>query len=218
MKTFNITILLLFIVSSAVNAQFLQDVQGKPIMTAAYTDVAGTPFLFDNWLKGTAELEDGTVYKEIFLKYSSFKDELFFKNSKDEALLAFVLPVKSFLLEVGTENHLFKNGFPEVDNFSKTTYYRVLFDGKITLLLKSYKTLMENKSYNSATTEKKFTDNTIYYVFKDGAMKKFKPSKKDFLELLPTKAIEIETFMKKEKLDFKSNDDLVKIFEFYSSL
>ncbi|TKC01035.1 hypothetical protein [Pedobacter cryophilus] len=218
MKTSNITILLLFFISGVANAQFQQDVQGKPIMAIAYTDVVGTPFLFDNLLKGTATMEDGTVYKDIFLKYDSFKDELFFKNPKDETLLTFVLPVKSFLLEAGTETHLYRNGFPEIDNFSKKAYYRVLFDGGITLLVKNYKTMVENKPYNSATTEKRFIHNTNYYVLKEGTMKKFKPSKKDFLELFPAKATEIDAFMRKEKIDFKDNDDLVKVFEYYSSL
>ncbi len=218
MKSFKITILLLFFITGVVNAQYQQDVQGRPILAITYTDVIGTPFLFDNWIKGTVWLENGSVYKEVFLKYSSFNDELFFKNPKDEILLAFVLPVKSFSLEIGTETYLYRNGFPEIDNFGKKTFYRVLFDGGITFLVKNYKTMMENKPYNSATIEKKFVENNGYYVFKDGAMKRFKPTKKDFLELFSTKASEIETFIKKEKIDFKNNSDLIKIFEYYSSL
>jgi hypothetical protein len=218
MKTYNISILLLFFISGVANAQYLQDLQGKPIMAIAYTDVVGTPFLFDTWSKGTVELEDGAIYKDVFLKYSSFKDELFFKNPKDESLLTFLLPVKSFLLQTGTESQLYRNGFPEIDNYDKSAFYRVLFDKGLTLLVKNYKTMLENKPYNSAITEKSFKDNTSYYIFKANTMKKFKPSKKDFLELFPAKAFEVEAFMKKEKIDFKNNDDLVKVVEYYTSL
>jgi len=49
-------------------------------------------------------------------------------------------------------------------------------------------------------------------------MTRFKPSKKDLLETFSDKSSEIDAFLKKEKLDFKSNDDLAKVFQYYSSL
>ena len=49
-------------------------------------------------------------------------------------------------------------------------------------------------------------------------MKRFKPSKKDFMEIFADKSSEIDIFLKKEKVDFKNNADLVKVFEYYSSL
>ena len=214
MKTFNFTILLLLLSIGILNAQFLQDIQGRVITEQSYTDVIGSPFLNDAFVNGNVVLTNGVKFKSVLLKYSSYNDELFFKNPKDESLLSFVVPVKSFELLGQT----YVNGFPRIDNFTENSFYELIANSSVKLLLKNYKTILENKPYNSASVEKKFEDNKIYYVFKAGKMKRFKPSKKDFMETFADKSSEIDIFLKKEKVDFKNNADLVKVFEYYSSL
>ena len=214
MKTFNFTILLLLLSIGILNAQFLQDIQGRVITEQSYTDVIGSPFLNDAFVNGNVVLTNGVKFKSVLLKYSSYNDELFFKNPKDESLLSFVVPVKSFELLGQT----YVNGFPGIDNFTENSFYELIANSSVKLLLKNFKTILENKPYNSASVEKKFEDNKIYYVFKAGKMKRFKPSKKDFMETFADKSSEIDIFLKKEKVDFKNNADLVKVFEYYSSL
>jgi len=214
MKTFNFTILLLLFINGVSKAQFLQDIQGRVITEQSYTDVIGSPFLNDAFVNGNVILTNGVKFQSIALKYSSYNDELFFKNPKDESLLSFVVPVKSFELLW----QMYINGFPAIDNFTENSFYELIANSSVKLLLKNYKTILENKAYNSASTEKKFEDNKIYYVFKDGKMKRFKPSKKDLMETFADKSSEIDVFLKKEKVDFKNNADLVKVFEYYSSL
>lgn len=214
MKTFNLTILLLLFINGVSKAQFLQDIQGRVITTQTYTDVIGSPFLNDAFVNGNVVLTNGVKFKSVLLKYSSYNDELFFKNPKDESLLSFVVPVKSFELLGQT----YVNGFPRIDNFTENSFYELIANSSVKLLVKNYKTILENKPYNSASVEKKFEDNKIYYVFKAGKMKRFKPSKKDFMETFADKSSEIDIFLKKEKVDFKNNADLVKVFEYYSSL
>ena len=214
MKTFNFTILLLLLINGVSKAQFLQDIQGRVITTQTYTDVIGSPFLNDAFVNGNVVLTNGVKFQSVPVKYSSYNDELFFKNPKDESLLSFVVPVKSFELLGQT----YVNGFPAIDNFTENSFYELIANSSVKLLEKNYKTILENKPYNSASVEKKFEDNIIYYVFKAGKMKRFKPSKKDFMETFADKSSEIDVFLKKEKVDFKNNADLVKVFEYYSSL
>jgi len=221
MKKFNATILLLFIFTIRLKAQFIQnlpDVQGKPFVESSNSDVSGTAFLFNDWLKGTIEQGNKILYKDVDLKYSTYKDELYFKNPKDGTMLSFVLPVTAFSLDLKDKIEIYRNGFPEIDNFNAKSYYQVIFDGGVKLLFKSFKTLIEVKPYNSTTTEKKFIDNSSYYVLKDNVMTKIKPSKKDFMEIFKSKSTEIDAFIKNEKIDFKQHQDLKKVFEYYSSL
>jgi hypothetical protein len=133
-------------------------------------------------------------------------------------MLGFVLPVAGFSLAIKDKLEIYRNGFPDIDNFTSKSYYQVLFDGGIKLVLKSTKTLIEIKPYNSPTTEKKFVENAIYYVFQNNVMTKFKPSKKDFLDLFKSKSAEIADFIKNENIDFKKNADLTKVFVFYNTL
>jgi hypothetical protein len=221
MKKIKITLLLLFIFTIKLNAQYIQnlaDLQGKPLTESKYSDITGTVFLFEDWLKGSVEQGAKISYKDVDLKYNTYTDELFFKNPKDGAMLSFVSPATAFSLTLNGKIDIYRNGFPEIDNFNTKSYYQVIFDGGIKLLFKSYKTLSQIKPYNSTITEKKFVDNFAYYVFKDNVMTKFKPSKNAFLEILSSKSSEIDAFIKKEKINFKDNQDLAKVFVYYSTL
>ena len=213
MKTFNLTILLLLITGLS-KAQFLQDIQGRVITEQSYTDVIGSPFFNNAFVNGNVVLINGVKFHSVPLKYSSYNDELFFKNPKDESLLSFVVPVKSFELLGQT----YVNGFPAIDNFTENSFYELIANSSVKLLLKNYKTILENKPYNSASVEKNFMDNKVYYIFRAGKMKRFKPSKKDLMEIFADKGSEIDVFLKKEKVDFKNNADLAKVFNYYSSL
>jgi hypothetical protein len=213
MKIFISSILFLFITNVS-KAQFLQDIQGRVITEQSFTDVIGSPFFNNVFVNGNVVLTNGDKFKDVPLKYSSYKDELFFKNPKDGSLLSFVVPVKSF--ELLGETYI--NGLPAVDNFTENSYYVLIADAKVKLFVKNYKTILENKPYNSASIEKKFEDNKTYYVLKDGKMSRFKPSKKDLLETFGDKSAEIDSFLKKEKIDYKNNADLVKVFQHYSTL
>lgn len=221
MKKIKTTLLILFIFTIRLNAQFIQnisDIQGKPLIERTYSDVSGTIFLFDDWIKGTVEQGSKTSYKDVDLKYNTYSDELFFKNPKDGAMLSFVSPATAFSLNVNGKIDIYRNGFPEIDNFNTKSYYQVIFDGGIKLLFKSYKTLIQVKPYNSTTTEKKFIDNSVYYILNGNVMTKFKPSRKDFLEIFSSKSNEIDAFIKKEKIDFKQHQDLTKVFVYYNTL
>ena len=215
------TILIFFLFTFSLKAQFIQnisDLKGKPLVENLSSDISGSPYLLDDWLKGTVELVNKVSYKDADLKYNLYKDELFFKNPKDGSMLGFALSVAGFSLVIKDKIEIYRNGFPEIDNFNKKSYYQVLFDGGSKLLFKNHRTLLEVKPYNSPTTEKKFVDNAIYYVFQANVMTKFKPSKKDFLEMFKSKSAEIADFIKNEKIDFKKHDDLVRVFVFYNSL
>ena len=125
-----------------------------------------------------------------------------------------LIPVKSFTIAGQT----YLNGFPEIDKFTKNSYYRFLVGDKIKLLSKSYKTILETRPYNSPNIEKSFESQKAFFILKEGKMYKFKPSKKDLLELLASSGPTIEDYLKKEKVNFKSDEDLVKLFGFINSL
>lgn len=214
MKIFIILMLFIFFTNISKAQVYLKDIQGTLIKGKSFTDINGSQFLNEEFVNGTVALTNGNEYEGVPLKYSSYGDELFFKNPKDGSLLGFVVPVKSFEL-LGQS---YVNGFPAIDNFTENSYYALIADSKIKLLIKNYKTISEDKSYGSASIEKKFEDNKKYYVFKDGKMMQFKPSRNSLLNIFGDKKAEIDSFLKKEKVNFKSNDDLAKMFKYFNSL
>jgi hypothetical protein len=215
MKNLSITLLLTLLISFTASAQsYFQDVDGKTILEKSEINIIGSPFFNTEFIEGKITLTNGKKYDKIPLKYNTFKDELYFKNPKDGSLLSFVVPVKEFELSGTT----YISGLPAIEKFTSKSYYGLLADGKIKLLVKNYKTIFEIKPYNSATIENKFENNESYYLLKDGAISRFKPNKKDLLILFKDKSSEIDAFLKKEKIDFKNNADLVKVFDYYGSL
>ena len=218
MKKLHTTILMLLVSFGFANAQYLQDVQGRPIMEISYTDIKGTPFLFDDWVSGIVILGNGETFNNVPLKYNVFDEKLYFKNPKNNELLEFLQPVKSFKFNELKGAGVFSKGFPAIDRFNSETFYDVLFDGKVKLLNKKYKTILEVRPYNSATVEKSFVDRNDYYIVKGNKIERIKNSRKDFLDIFSDKSAQIDAFIKKEKINFKNNDDLVKVFNYFESL
>lgn len=63
----------------------------------------------------------------------------------------------------------------------------------------------------------RITDVTIFWVKKDGSMFDFK-TKKQFLKIFPDHEGELKSFIKKNKIDFEDQVDLVKLLEYCNQI
>jgi hypothetical protein len=214
MKFLTILMLLLSFTYTGEAQVYLRDIQGRLIRETNFVGVIGTPFENDEFLIGNVMLNNDDEYENVPLKYNIYDDELYFKNAKDEMLLSFVIPVKWFKLAGQT----YLNGFPEIDNYTRNSFYGLLAGNKIKLLFKAYKTISETRPYNSPNVEKRFERDKAYFILKDGKMYRFKPSRKALLNLFDSAGPKIEEYIKREKINFRNDEDLVKIFEFINSL
>ncbi|WP_158828679.1 hypothetical protein [Mucilaginibacter lacusdianchii] len=214
---------LLFVKNQAkAQTYFAQDLNGSPIREKKYTDVNGSPYLTANWEKATVQLSNGQTYN-VEVKYDLVSDDLTFKSPKGDSL-SFVQPVKEFKLSYINDNqpqtHLYRSGFPSTGG--KTTersFYEVLYDGGTKLLKKRAKSIwMETTTYGTATQTKNITDRTTYFAFKDNKMIPIKQDKKSVLAALSDKADKMEKYVKENKIDWKQDTDLAKVFEYYNSI
>ncbi len=209
------TLMLLLCFSNAIKAQvYLRDIQGRVIRETNFVGVIGSPFENDEFLVGNVILTNENEYENVPLKYDIYNDALYFKNTKDETMLSFVVPVKWF--KIAGQTYL--NGYPNIDNYSKNTFYGLVAGNKIKLLFKVYKTISESTPYNSPNVEKKFERYKDYYILKKDKMYKFKPSKKDIINLFVVDAPKINEYIKQEKINFKKEEDLVKVIDFINLL
>lgn len=136
--------------------------------------------------------------------------------------MTFVKPVNEFTLAIiasaGTEQMLFRNGFTSTNGNAAKTFYQVLSDGETPLLKRSFKKILENKPYGSATVVKTFEEIHNYYLVQQGKPLKIKKDKKAILELLSDYKSELEAFIKSNNLSFKSETDLIMLMTYYNSL
>ena len=195
------------------------DVQGTLLREIKYEDVTGTPYLFDYWSKGKVTTKSGKHYVDMPLKYNIIDDKLIFQQENGN-LMYFAEPVTAFELpnsDLSTSSK-FVNGLPAVDRFNASSYFEVIFAGKISLFKKTYKTIAESKQYGSAVTNKSFNITENYFVLYDDKFLKITPNKKTISGLFPAKEQELNEYLKKEKIDLKADQDLKKLFEYLTKI
>ncbi|NEU10047.1 hypothetical protein GZH53_17105 [Flavihumibacter sp. R14] len=216
-----ISIFCLCLICIAGQAQVILDENGRPLVARYYTDVQGSPYLADNWQKGTVRLANGKAYNDVELKYDQVAEDVIFKGSAGQEL-RFAEPVGEFRIQTiesfGTPGILFRSGYKPTDGATVKTFYQVLSDGETPLLKRSFKKVMENKPYGSATTVKTFLDVNAYYLVKNGQPLKVKRDKKAIIAALGDYSAELENFISTNKLSLKSDSDLIMLFTFYNSL
>jgi hypothetical protein len=207
-----------------VNAQYIHDYQGKAYVEQSYTDVQGEPYLISNWVDGKVEFA-GNKLINAKLKYDLVKDELLFQNPKDSSAMVFVNAVIGFSLgpfkidESNLSPLIFTNGYPAVEDQTPVSFYQVIADGKIKLLKRYRKHIRTDQAFNSATVTKTFEMmGPFYYILTDNKIARFKPTQKNIVAALSDKTDAIQAFIKANKIDFKSDGDLAKLFTYYNSL
>jgi hypothetical protein len=208
-----------FVGTLACNAQFLHDNNNRPLTEKRYEDVSGSTYFNDSFLKGKVRLTDKKEYDNLLLKYDQVKEQLLFKNNKDDEFPSeFTIPVTDFKLVLPDGNEVtFENINPTDD--SKGGLYQVIFKGKVALYKRTKKNIVQNASYNTANTEKRVTISTTYLIrTEESKLLNVRPDKKAFLNVLSDKSKEIEQFIISEKINFKRDQDLEKLMNYYNSL
>lgn len=219
-KISNLLIIAGLLCSTNLYAQ-MNDINGRPMLARQYQDVEGSPFLIDDWSKGTVKLNNGSTFKDLELKYNLENDDVYFKNSNGEPL-AFADPVKEFTLSYISDNQPqskhYVSGYQSTDNTAANMFYEVLATGTVQLLKRTNKYVITSKQYNSATVNKTFGQNTKYYLVLNGKATPVKNDKKALLEQLKDKQDQLTAYLKSNKVDFKKDADLSKFITYYNSI
>jgi hypothetical protein len=183
---------------------------GTPLTGQSYINVKGTPYLLENWEKGSVTLASGKKFENLDLKFDQVINQVIFQDV-DGSMKAFSQPIMAFTIGKEANEHQFQRGFDGI-------FYEKILDGKVTLWKKNHKTLIDEKPYGSATIQRNVLNNNTYYIGELTKLIKIKTDKKSVLELLSDKATEIEAYIKKEKLNPKTESDLARVIMYYNGL
>lgn len=218
MKKASLIIFCLLVQVCQVSGQFLKDGLGRPIKENKYINVDGSPYLFDNWLKGDVKSNDGITDKSNELKYDVVEDRILFKGEQGVEM-DFVDLIVSFTLFSDEGKRNFRR-FADITEYQGIPFFEVLNEGeKLILLKKAIRSVMYNKAYGSATTTKSFSQTIKYYLLKnDGSYVRIKKEKGAIMAALADKAAEMELYLKTNKTDFRKEEDLGKLFTYYNTL
>jgi hypothetical protein len=189
--------------------------------------VDGSPYLFTEWKNGSILERNGTLSENLMIRYDSYRDEVqFLKDGRTLVVEPSIATGFSFLIlnyDTKRVEHVnFRNGFNvNVSGYTKLSYFKVLFDGKIKFLRKIKTGYIEETVNNFGTNEqvKKFIKVEEEFLIKeDGSVVPISKGRKDLMEQFGNSSGELKVFMKENKLSFKSEADVLKVLEKYESL
>ncbi|MGI4022270.1 MAG: hypothetical protein ACRYFA_12255 [Janthinobacterium lividum] len=210
---------LIFIVN--VKAQSSQTTLGGVVFKEQnFSDVKGSPYVFGDWTISTVQTSNG-IYNNINIKYSELDDQVYFKN-KEQEMMQFADPVKDFIFSYKQNDKQvlahYRNGYTNIAGSSSSAFFEVLVEGKVQLLKKTTKKVREEVVYGSTVSNKSFLTTTRYYIITPEKGILVKKDKKSVLTALSIKQNELEDYTKKNNIDFKKDDDIIKVIAYFNSI
>lgn len=183
----------------------------------------GSPFLIDDFIPMEVTLVQGGVYTGVKIKLNVVDNEIFFTTESGQ-ILATSTPVKRLRFnrvkedESGMEEVILESiGAPI--NSPNTPIYQVLTEGKARLLKQIIISYSDVRKYPEGIMARVFKKKSALFASVNGQPPvKIEKNKSDVLSVLKDKQKEVSSFIDKEKLKCKTEEDIAKVFSYYSSL
>ena len=192
-------------------------VSAKVFNSTKYSEVRGTPFLFDKWIKGSVTIPRGT-YVDLQLKYDVYGNTVYY-NREDQSF-EFQDPVLSFILMPVPGDSLsymyFAKGIT-APGLKETQFVQILAEGKIALYKSEIKLLSELNEINRGVVQS-FSKSSRYFALKNNVIELIKLNKNEIIALIADKEKEVTAFISKNNLSFKKEQDIIAIIDYYNTL
>ena len=186
--------------------------------------VIGDSYLSTEWKKSVILLYDNNKLIEGFpVRYDIKSDDLEVKGRTEVKVLE-GRKVKSFMWidSSRSEPYYFVNAKDfKLDGVPLTGFFEVMVDGNSPLFKKtniSIKKADYNATLNMGSRDDKILKNSTYFAVDGASISEIPGNKKKFLQLLKSKADQVESYMDENGLSIKREEELVAIFKYYNSL
>lgn len=177
--------------------------------------VDGTPFLFENWDQSAIiTTKGGNKLRFKDVNFDGRRNKIVAKISKDSLYTFNSLAIEEAIIN----GRKFKNILDPNDGPVKI--YEVLAETPEFSILKDHTVEISEGSSNPmrGSIYSRYITRENYFISNEKAIKKFKLNKKKVLALLGSKKESVANYVEENDLTFRSDEDLNKIFEYYSSL
>ena len=185
---------------------------------AAY-GTKGSPMIFDDFTKGNIYYSNKSKTSGKLINYNCHTHEVLYSDGNNSYLLS---PKEIDYLEflVYDQSLIFKHIF--LEDLQKSLFVQVLYNDQSILYKRHYREFLEadyTRAYSADRRYDEYVSHYDYYLSPDGGdVIPLKPKKKNLLTLMNLHSGEIEAFLKAEKINLKSDKDLVKVVKYYDSL
>ena len=191
----------------------------KGIEDTYYSDIEGSPYYFKDFMPGTIELANGETYNELF-KYDIYADQILFKGGS----VIYAIAHPELIKNVKINNLTFiYSAYKSSANDEKTEdgYFIMENDGNGKLLVHNNMRIQDPeppKLYQDAKPAKFIRTSDTYYIkINDEEAIKIN-GKKDINSIFGSYSAQVSDYVKRQKLNLKKMDDLLRMVNFYNTL
>lgn len=189
----------------------------RSINTERYSGVKGSPFVFDNEMKGVVTTDKGT-YEVEKMKFNCYDNILqYTKNEEVFEITDVIVRFEFFAKQDDVEPTIrFEKGFSG-SGIKPNQFARVFTQGKVKFIRLDAKSLTDMNEINVGII-KTFADVTKWYIVKDGSVSLVKLNKTDITAFLSDQADAVQQYINAQSLNLKKEDDCAKLIKYYNSL
>lgn len=192
----------------------------KRVMGGEAYGTIGTPYVYKEFLNGNIYFTDNSVILNRPINYDCYNNRVLLHYGEEDHIMN-SRQIESLEFEVSDDSYsVFRQVF--VLEKKKTVFMKVLYEGKSTLYKYYFKNFHKADYTGPYSQERRYDeyldDQEWYLEPGDQEVQKLKPRKKAILQILESRKGEIEHFLKTEDIDLKSDQDLVRLIEFYDGL
>ncbi len=200
---------------------FISDVNGRAFENK-YGDVSGSAYLFPDFKYATIVLTDGRQYSNVKARINLVEHEVnFIASNGEEGYIGKGMVTAITINDTtkqGIKKYTFQSGYPTTDNQTVIHFYQVLASGKAKLLKSINKNIEERLNELSGEKSKEFAVRENMYLQIGGGLKRIKKEAGFFLGLMVDQKDAMNLYINSNKVNFKAEEQLVKLVEYYNYL
>jgi hypothetical protein len=200
----------------------LYDVNGHPLVNPAL-ETKGSPLFVAKWNLGWIRLADGRFFAGVPLELDLEKQQVHYRRS--DGIEIEVEPGQVHQLAIldtiagKAVAFQFACGFDPIDNQSETSFYLLLDSGKVCFLESMRKKVYkEEDGYSAGNTRREYKLYDEFYVYHQEKMTRIKKDTQFFLDLTNDKHDQMNDYLKKNKVSFRSMEDIRQFIDYYNGL
>jgi hypothetical protein len=191
--------------------------RGEAGLKAGLENVEGSPYLNDDFIKGSVFTKSKTEFVGIPLRFNVFNDEIEFKTD-DGAVMALAGPETIEKIEFGDFKIVYLP-YREANRIKKG-FFIVIEEGKASLFARPMVSFQEAKApgaYQNAEPAKFIRGSDEYYIMMERQPAQLIQKKQDMTDAFAGHIKELESFIKENKIRPNKPENLRELVKYYNS-
>jgi hypothetical protein len=180
----------------------------------------GSPYVFEEFVTGLVYFADDTRSTERMINYNCHDNQVLYRDGEDIYLLNARM-IDSLEFRIGDNTSWIFTKVALKDD-GDPIFMNVLYRDHSILYKRHYKEFREadvGKAYGSGQRNDEYIDRHDYYIALGRSdVQPLRPRKRNVLEIMEAYGEEIEDFLKNEKINLRSESDLIRLISYYDSL